>query len=231
MPPDPMVKVDLHAHTWFSADSTTSPAEMIERARRAGLDRIAVTDHGSITGALEAAAHDPELVVVGEEVKCACGVHVIGLFLNELIPNRLPLQATVDRIRDQGGVVYAPHPYAYLRDPAGRAQRVLTVADVVEVFNARAFLPAWNRRAAEAAARLRLPAIAGSDSHFPWEVGRTYTEMPAFRDAASLLSGLAHARIVQARTVTPLVHVGSIASEAIRRLLGHRHGTAPRVRK
>src|SRR5262245_23225637 len=134
----PKIRVDLHSHTWHSGDSLTSPAALVRRARAVGLDRIAVTDHGAIEGAFEARALDPELVIVGEEIKCACGTDVIGLFLSELIPVGQTLEATARQIHDQGGVVYAPHPYAYITRPRRRAADVLAVADVVEVFNSRA---------------------------------------------------------------------------------------------
>src|SRR5689334_6323857 len=109
-----VLRVDLHSHTWYSGDSLTSPETLVRRARAAGLDRIAVTDHGAIEGAFAARGFDPELVIVGEEIRCGCGTDVIGLFLQELIPVGLSLRETASRIREQGGVVYAPHPFAYL---------------------------------------------------------------------------------------------------------------------
>jgi predicted metal-dependent phosphoesterase TrpH len=93
---------------------------------------------------------------------------------------------------------------------------------VVEVFNARAFVGAWNRRAAEAAEAKRLPGFAGSDAHFGFELGRVYTEMPAFTDARSFLAAFPHARLGRLRTVTPLVHAGSITMEVLRTVLRRR---------
>ena len=144
-----MFDVDFHSHTSFSHDGHTSPRDLVERAREVGLDRIAVTDHGTIEGALRARELDPELVIVGEEIRCACHVELIGLFLTDRIPMRLPFNEVVERIRDQGGAIYAPHPFAYPREPRRRAARALAVADVVEAINARAFLPWWNRTATE----------------------------------------------------------------------------------
>lgn len=182
----------------------------MERARAAGLDRIAVTDHGTIEGALVARDADPELVIVGEEIRCRCRTELIGLFLRERVPQRLPLEETVERIRDQGGIVYAPHPYAYARQALWRARRALTVADVVEAVNARAFLPLWNRAAARAAARHGIPAGAGSDAHFPFEIGRAFARMPDFRTAEEFRAALPDARPVRRRGSSPFLHVASL---------------------
>lgn len=214
-------RVDLHSHTAASRDGLTSPRALVRRAVRAGLDRIAVTDHGEIRGALAAReAEGGERVIVGEEIGCACGTELIGLFLGERIRPGLPIEEVAARIRGQGGVVYAPHPFAYRTRPDWHAARALAHADVAEAFNARAFLPAWNRRAAAEAAARGMPAAAGSDAHLPWEIGRAWTEMPPFADAAGLLIALRLAVPVGRRTATPLAHVVSRAVHALSPLLG-----------
>jgi predicted metal-dependent phosphoesterase TrpH len=181
----------------------------VDSAIEAGLDKIAITDHGEINGAVEAHARYPERVIVGEEIHCRGGTHLIGLFLSDRISYGLSIRDTADRIRDQGGVVYAPHPYAYLTRATSRANEVLDVADIVEVFNSRAFLPRWNRRAATAAGKRGLPVAASSDSHFPRELGRGYTEMPEFNGAGEFLESAKQARSVGIRVGSPWLHVGS----------------------
>lgn len=205
-----MVHVDLHSHTRYSADARTEPRDLVERAREVGLDRIAVTDHGTIEGALVARDAAPDLVIVGEEIRCRCRTELIGLFLRERVPQRLSLEETVERIRDQGGVVYAPHPYAYARQALRRAHRALGVADVVEAVNARAFLPLWNRAATRAAERRGIPAGAGSDSHFPFEIGRAFARMPAFDTADEFREAVSDALPVRRRASSPFLHVASL---------------------
>ncbi|MGH7504452.1 MAG: PHP-associated domain-containing protein [Longimicrobiales bacterium] len=212
-----MIRIDLHAHTRYSPDSTMTPAELVERARGVGLDRIAVTDHNGMDGAFEAWSLDPQLVIRGEEVDCADGTDIIGLFMTEPIPRGLPVEEVAARIRDQGGVVYAPHPFAYVRRQMKRALQALQVADVVEVFNARAFVGAWNRRAARAAHALGLPAAASTDAHFAHEIGNAYTELPAFSSGPQLRESLRSARAVGVRTVHPFIHARSLTTEALRR--------------
>jgi predicted metal-dependent phosphoesterase TrpH len=218
------LRVDLHAHTWFSADSPTSPARLVRQARAAGLDRIAVTDHGTIEGAVAARAIDPELVIVGEEIRCKGGIDLIGLYLHEAVPNGVTVDEAARKIRSQGGVVYAPHPYAYLTRSAERAEEVADVADIIEVFNGRAFYPAWNRRAAGLAKASDVVAAVGSDGHMPWEIGRVFNRVPAFSDGQSLVNALRAADEPVSSTITPLIHVLSIGLQAVRTLLGRPHG-------
>jgi hypothetical protein len=194
-----------------------SPAELVERARAAGLDRVAVTDHNRMDGAFEAWSIDPALVILAEEIDCADGTDVIGLFLKEPIPPGLSVEETAERIRDQGGIVYAPHPYAYLRSPQRRARAVLAVADVVEVFNARAFWPLWNRSALDAARARDLPMAASTDGHFRHEIGGAYTEMPVFSTPEQFRVALRAARPVAGPTRNPFIHVRSLATEFARR--------------
>lgn len=213
-------RVDLHAHTSASADGFTPPRVLVARAVAAGLHRIAVTDHGEIHGALRAReAPGGERVIVGEEIGCACGTELIGLYLTKRIPQGLEIGEVAARIRGQGGVVYAPHPFAYRARAAWHARRALAHADVVEVFNARAFLPAWNRRAAGAAAAHGLPRAAGSDGHLPWELGRAWTEIDPFSSAGELRAALPSAVPVGRRTTTPLAHVASLSLHVARSLL------------
>lgn len=61
------LSIDFHVHTNASKDSRTSPEKKIMTARRRGLDRIVITDHNTLNGAIVAHALDPELVIIGEE--------------------------------------------------------------------------------------------------------------------------------------------------------------------
>ena len=48
------IKIDLHIHTCASQDGALRPADVIKVAKGKGLDRICITDHNSIDGALAA---------------------------------------------------------------------------------------------------------------------------------------------------------------------------------
>ena len=123
---------------------------------------------------------------------------MIGLFLTERIPYVLPLAEVIGRIRTQGGLVYAPHPFDPGRSSLGRVLPGLCAegaVDIIEVFNAKIADQALNDRAAELAAAFALPGGAGSDAHDAPGVGAAYLEMPDFDGPASFLAALAHARV------------------------------------
>jgi len=46
------VFIDLHCHTAASFDSLASPASVVRAAASRGLTHLAITDHGTIDGAL-----------------------------------------------------------------------------------------------------------------------------------------------------------------------------------
>ena len=108
------ILADLHMHTRWSHDCSVSVPELVDHAQAEGLGAIAVTDHNVFAGAQEAVAlaSGRDLVVIpGEEVKTKGQGEVIGLFLTEEIPKGMPFADTLAAIREQGGLVYIPHPF------------------------------------------------------------------------------------------------------------------------
>ncbi len=204
----------MHSHTCYSGDAVTTLDELADRIESSRLDVLCITDHHSIRGALEALERDVGCrVVVGEEVKTRAG-EVIGLFLTERVPHGLPPEETIGRIRDQGGVVYVPHPFdplrSALREPVLRRLCAERAVDALEVFNAKVTLEHLNARAATLADQAGLPGGAGSDAHDPAAIGAAYVEMPDFDSPSDFLAKLPSGRIVghrfdRARAWTPRV--------------------------
>lgn len=216
------VRADFHSHTCYSHDAYQTPRELVERAREVQLDRIAVTDHHTIDGALRARDIDPERVIVGEEITSRCGIDVIGLYLTKRIAPRLPLEQVVDEIRNQGGVVYLPHPFAYLVTARQRAERALPLADIIEIWNSRAFYAPWNRRALELARERGVAEAAGSDGHFSFELGRAVTILPSFCDADTLKLAARDAQVRNDGRTYVWPHVGSVACMLLSRVTRRR---------
>jgi len=193
-----MVRVDCHLHTVASGDAVLTLDELADRARQAGLDVVCITDHNVTSAAVAASERDLGIrIIVGEEIRTPDG-DLIGLFLTERIPYVLPVAEVVARIRAQGGLVYAPHPFDPLRSSLGRVLPSLCQAgavDIIEVFNSKIAEQAPNDRALALAAAYALPGGAGSDAHDAPGVGAAYLEMPDFDGPASFLAALADARI------------------------------------
>jgi hypothetical protein len=165
-----LIDVDLHMHTDHSGDCATPVEVLLATARDQDLGAIAVTDHNEISGALEAQAKAAEYgvkVIVAEEVKTASQGEVIGLFLTEKIPRGLTLQETIAEIRRQGGLVYVPHPFDRMHSVPDYEHLLAIVDDVdaIEVYNPRVAIGSFNEEAARFAAKYRIVAAPGSDSH------------------------------------------------------------------
>lgn len=225
-----MLRADFHSHTCFSHDAYQTPRELVDRARALQLDRIAVTDHHTLDGALRARDLDPERVIVGEEITARDGTDVIGLYLTKWIAPRLPLERVIDEIRVQNGVVYLPHPFAYLRGARGRFERAVALVDIVEVWNSRAFYAPWNSRAMQEVRARGLPEAGGSDAHFSWELGRALTVLPTFADANTLKRAARQGRAEHDGRTYLLPHFGSVSCMGLSFMKGRPFRTAARDR-
>ena len=180
-----MWRIDLHMHTRVSPDSKTDPKALVEQAREIGLNRIAVTDHNVIEGALEVHRLAPDLVIVGEEIETESGGELIAYFVQEVVPPHLPIEETIRRLREQGAVISISHPVDTLRNSALGEKLTLEFieqVDALEVFNARCLRAADNVHAAEIAKRYGKAITAGSDAHTLREIGRGYLTLPPFKD-------------------------------------------------
>lgn len=214
------MRVDLHLHTWGSWDCLSDPEAVLERARSLGYGRIAITDHNRLGVALRMAETHPQEVIPGEEIKTAEGVDVIGLYLSDEIPRGTPARATIEQIREQGGVPYLPHPYAGGKGGGGKLADILApLCDVVEVFNARLHSDDLNARAADLAARHGKRCGAGSDAHTVGEIGNAYIDVPPHANRPdALLSALAESARAGGSAASRLVHLASTWAKVRKRL-------------
>lgn len=166
------MRIDLHVHTTNSIDGECSVGEAIRSAQAAGLDGFAITDHNTVAGHSEARKLSRKgfLIIPGIEISSTHG-HIVGLGVEELIPKCLSPAETVNKIREQGGVAIAAHPFTLLRSP-----RLMYMAkfDAMEVLNARAIFPS-NPIAKRFAQMHKIAGVAGSDSHRCDEIGLAYT--------------------------------------------------------
>jgi len=198
-----LIEVDLHMHTDHSADCATPVEVLLETARDRGLGAIAITDHNEVSGAIEARHIAEQMgdikVIVAEEVKTAEQGEVIGLFLEEKIPRGMSMAETIAEIRRQGGLVYVPHPfdrfhsvpdYEHLLD-------IVEEIDVLEVFNPRVAVTAFNEEAERFARKYRIVPGAGSDSHVAQGLGSVRVRIHDFEGPGEFLEAMRDADITR----------------------------------
>jgi predicted metal-dependent phosphoesterase TrpH len=182
------LRVEFHCHTEFSHDSLTTAEQLISICRRRGIDRVVVTDHNTIAGALAAKELDPELVIVGEEILTTEG-ELLAAYVRDEVPQGLPPKEAIARLRSQGAFISVSHPFDVTRGAnwkPGTLEQIAPLVDAVEVFNARCLKRSFNHKAAEFAKAHGLPGTVGSDAHTRPEYGRATLRLPEFDDAAGL---------------------------------------------
>jgi predicted metal-dependent phosphoesterase TrpH/glycosyltransferase involved in cell wall biosynthesis len=204
------IDVDLHMHTNHSHDCATPPEVLLETAKVQGLGAIAITDHNEVSGAHAAAEIADQYgvkVIIAEEVKTKDQGEVIGLFIKEKIPKGVTLQEAIADIKRQGGLVYVPHPFDRMHSVPDYKHllAVLEDIDLIEVFNPRVAFSAFNDEAARFAAKYRIVAGAGSDSHVAQGLGSVRINMYDFDGPEEFLESLREADI--ARSPSSLVYV------------------------
>ncbi len=166
--------VDFHIHSKYSGDSIIEPAAIVKIAKKKGLNGIAVTDHLTIKGGVEALAlnTDPDLlVIVGSEIETLHKADVVGLFLTEEIKSRGTIEV-IEEIRAQGGVAFWAHPFR-------EGKRLLPPSlihhvDLIEGFNSKTSA-SRNRLAQDLAYQYKKPLIGTSDAHHASEIGNGKT--------------------------------------------------------
>lgn len=172
-------KVDLHTHSSSSPDGGIKPEQYHAALTQGTLDVIAITDHNQTDLALELQRELGDKIIVGEEIMTTAG-EIIGLFLEQRISPGLSLVETVKQIKNQGGLVYIPHPFESVRKGLHPAalEELIDHIDIVEICNGRAFL---QNRSAQAVVWTRLNhkvGAASSDAHGVRGLGKTYTRLP-----------------------------------------------------
>lgn len=188
------LKVDLHTHSEASPDGGLSAEAYRKKLESGQLDYIAITDHDRIDFAVglkrgaDSLGGLAERIIVGEEIRSSQG-EIIGLYLQETIPPGMTAIETVDAIRQQGGLVYVPHPFETVRQglPAGILELIADDVDIIEVHNGRAVFQNRGAEAAGWAVSLGWAAAASSDAHSAAGWGRTFSVIDEVPDRGNLV--------------------------------------------
>jgi predicted metal-dependent phosphoesterase TrpH len=210
-----VLRADLHLHTKYSRDSLLSLGTIIKVCRSRGINCIGVTDHNTIEGALK--MEKSFRVIVGEEIMTSCG-EIIGLFLNERIPKNLTPEETIDKIKEQDGIVYLPHPFDRLRNSRLKIKdnNLLKSIDIVETFNSRCIFSKDNKKSLKLARSINAICGCGSDAHTGLEIGNAFVKMEDFSSKKEFLKNLRKARMFTKKS--PIwVHAFSTITKRVKR--------------
>lgn len=177
-------RVDFHVHTRVSPDALDRPEAVVDAARAAGLDAIAITDHdrsSAYTRLCDLGLADPHgnpvdgfLVIPGVEVSCVEG-HVLVIGATFDTPDAIPASQALAMAHARGAIAAAAHPFDRLRSGVGHATLRRVAFDAVETWNSKTIEAGSNRAAGEFARAHALPEIGGSDAHFAAALGRAHT--------------------------------------------------------
>ena len=203
--------IDLHCHTSASFDSLASPANVVAAAVRRGLTHLAITDHDTIDGALEAQGRAPAglSIIIGEEIRTADG-DLIAAFIVHAVPPGLSARETIAAVREQGGLVGMPHPFDRFRGSLGTSGRpgadwlraLAAEVDWIEAWNARLLYGDGNANAAALARAAGVPGVAVSDAHTTLEVGVASTVVTTAAGDPATAAGLRAALAADPQLIT-----------------------------
>ena len=214
-----LLRVEFHCHTVCSMDSSNKLAQLLKLAPERGIDRLAITDHNTIRGALKAKEMAPELVIIGEEVMTTRGELLASCELTHKDRVMAETEALA-RLHEQGAFISVPHPFDLMRHgwQMHDLQEILPQVDAVEVFNARCWKRGVNELAEAFAAEHDMPGTVGSDAHSYIGLGLATMLLPHFTTADEL-RGVIRQGKAQKHMLSPLDHLKANASIAMGKLL------------
>ncbi|OPY09317.1 MAG: PHP domain protein [Syntrophaceae bacterium PtaB.Bin095] len=216
------MEIDLHIHTnRYSGCSNLDPLALVRRARRIGLDGIALTEHGirwtdEDIAALRSRAKDEHLLVLpGEEAAC---YDRSGRFQGEFLvfgyPRSLGSSRSIEDLSElvhgEGGVILAAHPFKKTKTGEGFYGAGYGVYDY-SLDGLETAHPSYDAdsaslaRAAEQS--LKIAGIGSSDAHDLRSVGLCRTR---FFDVLTDLASLC--RAIRERRLEALSQVRLLAS-------------------
>jgi predicted metal-dependent phosphoesterase TrpH len=176
-----MFKIDLHVHTLLGGDSNIQPNEIVRRALQVGVDAVCVTEHHSYDTSepLRKISRKTGFPLFrGMEYRAAEGhLLVFGIKAGRSdFPPGLPMQRVINSVNARNGVAVPAHPYQKGLGGQQLGDRLFELEGLfaLEVLNGSAST-ADNQRARNAADRLGIKGVGGSDAHGIHVLGRAYT--------------------------------------------------------
>ena len=206
------IKVDFHCHTSASGDGHIRLDELMDSCNRRGIDKVAITDHNTVTSALDGATQWPDRIIPGLEIMTSRG-ELIAYFVRKPVKPGLEPMETIRLLKAQDAVISVSHPFDVFRNGGWKIACLLEIIphlDAIETMNAHCITSLPNLRAKAFARKYGLAGTAGSDAHDPSEIGAAGLILPDFQDSPGLRNGL--------RSATSFGRLTSLGARMINRL-------------
>jgi predicted metal-dependent phosphoesterase TrpH len=167
--------IDMHIHTHFSPCSVIKIPQLLQRARKAGVDGICITDHNTVASksTFEKVADNAGLcVIVGIEYTTSNGDFLIFGSVDH-IPAKMDAKNLLKWVQKEGSVAIAAHPF---RKDRPFDTGILQLLKIVEVLNGRnkpnenELCKDWLQKHGKG-----IKEIGGSDAHTLEEIGQVVT--------------------------------------------------------
>lgn len=172
--------IDLHMHEKrYSLDSTLALEEIVEIAKKRGLDAICITDHDSMGLREYAEEYSKKTgfpIFVGIEYFSLQG-DILAFGIDHYPEERISAQEFIDDVHEQGGVVVSAHPFRHNRRGLEGYLDILKGVDAIEILNGST-LPDAAMVAVQYARKYGFAITGGSDCHYPDKVGICATYFP-----------------------------------------------------
>ena len=187
------LKIDLHVHTCYSYDSNTSLKEVLKYSKFRGLNGVAITDHGTVKGALKLqriCKNTDFIVIPGSEIKIMGG-HLLALNIEENINPKTEFIEIIEKIHELGGIAVLSHPFSIFKGASRKLLTSIRIFDAIETVNASAVpfnLSSFFGR--KYAATYSIPETAGSDAHTPDIIGLAYSIIDAESSSENIIEAV-----------------------------------------
>jgi predicted metal-dependent phosphoesterase TrpH len=186
--------IDLHSHSYPKSDDSFIPVdELVDAAKKAGLDGICLTEHDAFWSKNEVNTLSSKhnfLVLPGSEINTDVG-HVLVFGLDRYIFGMHKLSFLNTMVQKAGAAAVAAHPYRrrFLEEPGretgarnemlekARRDELFQFCDAVESLNARG-TSSENRFSRDLGELLGARTTGGSDAHTVKQVGTAATFFP-----------------------------------------------------
>lgn len=166
--------IEFHCHTFRSYDGFTTDQQLLDACLVKGIGAVAITEHDLPCQVdVEMFKSKGISIIPSCEFTTDLGAHIIGLFIDNVLPAGNTRENVFKFILDSGGLILLPHPW---KPGSGYftfygEDSLLNQVSLIELYNG-----GWNSTThldaiLNVAKRFEIKLVGASDSHKAWQVG------------------------------------------------------------